>query len=49
MAARSAVAWIPRNPAMTNELIRTMLIGAAVAESTGIYALVVALVLIFVV
>jgi len=49
MAARSAVAWIPRSPTLTNELIRTMLIGAAVAESTGIYALVVALVLIFVV
>jgi ATP synthase F0 subunit c len=49
MAARSAVAWITRNPAITGDLIRTMLIGAAVAESTGIYALVVALVLIFVV
>jgi F-type H+-transporting ATPase subunit c len=49
MAARSAVAWIPRNPTITNELIRTMLIGAAVAESTGIYALVISLVLIFVV
>jgi ATP synthase F0 subunit c len=49
MAARSAVAWVPRNPEIANELIRTMLIGAAVAESTGIYALVVSLVLIFVV
>ena len=49
MAARSAVAWIPRNPTITNDLIRTMLIGAAVAESTGIYALVISLVLIFVV
>jgi ATP synthase F0 subunit c len=49
MAARSAVAWVPRNPEITNDLIRTMLIGAAVAESTGIYALVVSLVLIFVV
>jgi len=49
MAARSAVAWIARNPEIINDLIRTMLIGAAVAESTGIYALVVSLVLIFVV
>jgi ATP synthase F0 subunit c len=49
MAARSAVAWVPRNPAITNDLIRTMLIGAAVAESTGIYSLVISLVLIFVV
>lgn len=48
-AARSAVKWIPRNPPVSGELIRSMLIGAAVAESTGIYALVVALVLIFVV
>jgi len=49
MTARSAVASITRHPTLTNELIRTMLIGAAVAESTGIYALVVSLVLIFVV
>jgi ATP synthase F0 subunit c len=49
LAARSAVAWIPRNPPLAGDLVRTMLIGAAVAESTGIYALVVALVLIFVV
>jgi F-type H+-transporting ATPase subunit c len=49
ITCRSAVAWIARNPEIINELIRTMLIGAAVAESTGIYALVVSLVLIFVV
>lgn len=48
-AAGSAVTWVTRNPAITNDLIRVMLIGAAVAESTGIYSLVVALVLIFVV
>lgn len=49
LAAQSAVAWIPRNPPLAGDLVRTMLIGAAVAESTGIYSLVVALVLIFVV
>jgi ATP synthase F0 subunit c len=49
MAAASTVTWVTRNPAITGDLIRTMLIGAAVAESTGIYSLVVALVLIFVV
>ncbi|MBI9073905.1 MAG: ATP synthase F0 subunit C [Desulfatibacillum sp.] len=48
-AAQSAVGWIARNENATAELTRTMLVGQAVAESTGIYALVVALVLIFVV
>jgi ATP synthase F0 subunit c len=47
-AAASAVTWVPRNPEHTGSLVRIMLIGAAVAESTGIYALVVSLVLIFV-
>ena len=46
--ARSAVQWIARNPGSLAELTRTMLVGQAVAESTGIYSLVVALVLIFV-
>lgn len=48
-AAQSAVGWIARNECATAELTRTMLVGQAVAESTGIYSLVVALVLIFVV
>lgn len=47
--ARSAVEWIAKNSAVTAELTRNMLVGQAVAESTGIYSLVVALVLIFVV
>ena len=46
--ARSAVQWIARNPSSLAELTRTMLVGQAVAESTGIYSLVIALVLIFV-
>ena len=46
--ARSAVQWIARNPGSLAELTRTMLVGQAVAESTGIYSLVIALVLIFV-
>ncbi|MBW1989180.1 MAG: ATP synthase F0 subunit C [Deltaproteobacteria bacterium] len=49
LAARSAVDWIARNESATAEVTRTMLVGQAVAESTGIYSLVVALVLIFVV
>lgn len=47
--ARSAVDWIARNERATGDLTRVMLVGQAVAESTGIYSLVVALVLIFVV
>lgn len=49
LTARSAVKWVARNLGATGELTRTMLVGMAVAESTGIYALVVSLVLIFVI
>jgi ATP synthase F0 subunit c len=47
--ARSAVDAIARNGDATADLTRTMLVGQAVSESTGIYSLVIALVLIFVV
>jgi F-type H+-transporting ATPase subunit c len=47
--AQSAVRWIARNPSNLAEITRTMLVGMAVAESTGIYSLVIALILIFVV
>lgn len=47
--ARSAVSWIARNKSATAEITRVMLVGQAVSESTGIYSLVIALVLIFVV
>ncbi len=47
--AQSAVRWIARNENATGDLTRVMLVGQAVAESTGIYSLVTALVLIFVV
>jgi F-type H+-transporting ATPase subunit c len=40
---------IGRNPKEAGLLTRTMLVGQAVSESTGIYSLVVALLLIFVV
>ena len=46
--ARSAVGWIARNQEATGDLTRMMLVGQAVAESTGIYSLVIALLLIFV-
>jgi F-type H+-transporting ATPase subunit c len=48
-AAGKACEGIARSPEHANLLTRTMLVGQAVAESTGIYALVVALLLIFVV
>jgi ATP synthase F0 subunit c len=47
--ARSAVDGIARNESATADLTRVMLVGQAVAESTGIYSLVIALVLIFVI
>ena len=40
---------IARNPETSPIVIRTMLVGQAVAESTGIYSLVVALLMIFVI
>ncbi len=49
MAGRSAVEWIARNKQATPDITRLMLVGQAVSESTGIYSLVVALVLIFVI
>jgi ATP synthase F0 subunit c len=46
---RSAVRWIARNNDSAADLTRIMLVGQAVCESTAIYSLVVALVLIFVI
>lgn len=47
--AGKAVEGIARQPEAAGVILRTMLIGQAVTESTGIYSLVVALLLIFVV
>ena len=49
MAGAKACEAIGRNPREAGLLTRTMLVGQAVSESTGIYSLVVALLLIFVV
>ena len=46
-AASKASEGMGRQPGAANELLRTMLVGQAVAESTGIYSLVVALLLLF--
>jgi F-type H+-transporting ATPase subunit c len=48
VAARACEA-IGKNPKEAGLLTRTMLVGQAVAESTGIYSLVIALLLLFVV
>jgi F-type H+-transporting ATPase subunit c len=48
-AAGKACEAIGRNPSEAGLLTRTMLVGQAVSESTGIYSLVVALLLLFVV
>ena len=48
-AAGKACEAIGRKPEEAGLLTRTMLVGQAVSESTGIYSLVVALLLIFVV
>lgn len=46
-AAGKACEGIARRPDQAGLLTRTMLIGQAVSESTGIYSLVVALILVF--
>lgn len=46
-AAGKAVEGIARTPEQGGVITRTMLIGQAVSESTGIYSLVIALLLIF--
>jgi len=49
MAAEGAVRWVARNTERAGDLMRTMLVGQAVSQSTAIYAMVISLVLIFVV
>jgi F-type H+-transporting ATPase subunit c len=49
MTAAKACEAIGNNPKEAGLLTRTMLVGQAVAESTGIYSLVIALLLLFVV
>jgi F-type H+-transporting ATPase subunit c len=46
-AAGKGAEGVGRQPEAQGDILRTMLLGAAVAETTGIYALVIALVLLF--
>ncbi|MDY6905961.1 MAG: ATP synthase F0 subunit C [Thermodesulfobacteriota bacterium] len=48
LTGSKAIAWVARNESESAILARTMLVGQAVSESTGIYALVIAFVMIFV-
>ncbi|MBL0717118.1 MAG: ATP synthase F0 subunit C [Desulfosarcina sp.] len=49
ITAQGAVKWIARNESASAGTVRVMLVGQAVSESTGIYALVISLILIFVI
>ncbi|MGD8251546.1 MAG: ATP synthase F0 subunit C [Desulfobacterales bacterium] len=49
LVAEGAVRWVARNVECAGDLMRVMLVGQAVSQSTAIYAMVVSLVLIFVV
>lgn len=46
-AAGKATEAVGRQPEAQSDITRTMILGCAVAESTGIYSLVIALVLLF--
>ncbi|MGO5165604.1 MULTISPECIES: ATP synthase F0 subunit C [unclassified Candidatus Paralachnospira] len=48
IAAGHAAAAVGRNPGALNDIRSTMLLGQAVAETTGLYGLVVAIILMFV-
>jgi F-type H+-transporting ATPase subunit c len=46
-AAGKGAEAVGRQPEAQGDIIRTMLLGAAVAETTGIYGLIIALILLF--
>ena len=47
IAAGHAAAAVGRNPGAKSDITSTMLLGQAVAETTGLYGLVIALILLF--
>ncbi|MEG0571110.1 MAG: ATP synthase F0 subunit C, partial [Oscillospiraceae bacterium] len=47
-AAGKACEAVGRQPEAQGEIMKTMFVGCAIAESTGIYSLVIAIILIFV-
>jgi F-type H+-transporting ATPase subunit c len=46
-AAGKAVEGVARQPEAKGDILQTMLVGQAVAETTGIFALIIAMVLLF--
>lgn len=46
-AAGKGAEGVGRQPEAQGDIVRTMLLGAAVAETTGIYGLIVAIILLF--
>ena len=46
-AAGKGAEGVGRQPEAQGDIVRTMLLGAAVAETTGIYGLIIALILLF--
>jgi F-type H+-transporting ATPase subunit c len=46
-AAGKGAEGVGRRPEAQGDIVRTMLLGAAVAETTGIYGLIIALILLF--
>lgn len=49
VVAGKAIEAMARNPKMADKILSNMLVGMAITESTGIYSLVIALILLFVV
>ncbi len=49
VVAGKAIEAMSRNPKMADKILPNMLLGMAITESTGIYALVISLILLFVV
>ena len=47
LAAGKGAEAVGRQPEAQSDVVRTMLLGAAVAETTGIYGLIVAIILLF--
>ncbi len=48
LAASRAVEGVARQPEAQSDILKTMLVGQAVAETTGIFAFIVSIVLLFV-
>lgn len=49
ICASRAIEAMARNPQMADKILANMLVGMAITESTGIYSLVITLILLFVV